>query len=709
MLQNRNIIFTLILSLIGIISYGQCSFSGLNLTYCIDDPTSELTGDPLGGSFSGPGMTDNIFNPADAGVGVHTIEYTLLAGGTGDKYYIHSTVGEPWGSPANAAAMDSAFGGGMWTPEFFETVDVASVFSPTTGFIFLDGSDDNADELNTFLIANLPAIEAWVFDGGRLLLNAAPNEGADINFGFGGTTCTYPAFVNDVDVQDVAHPAYVGPDLPTTVSMSAFFYAHSQITGPGYTTILAETGIPGNIVLCEKPWGVGTVMMGGMTTHNYHSPLAEATNWRANLFYYLYSLGAEDACTVSQEVEVFALPDVTASVDNEEICQGETVIFNSGGADTYTWDVPGVTSGISYTPIPLGLTTYTVTGINTTSGCENSASVDVIVNEIPTITATASATEVCFGETLTLTGAGADTYVWDNGATNGVAFTPPSLGSMTYTVTGTSAEGCEANASINVNIIDCEPVFAGFTFDDNICVGDCITLTDTSIGSTIQTYEWEFDGAVDPSTSTLQNPTLCFNTVGEFDISLTITSLYGQVSTATHTLSVNELPVVTAGVDTIIDLGGEAELIATSLSDGTWNWTPEKNVDCISCPISLTSPQSSTTYTITLIDENGCKDEDTVMVLVNFKEGVGVPTAFSPNGDGENDILYVKGIGLSNVYLAVYNRFGQLVFETADQRIGWDGTFQGKELNPAVYTWVLSYDFISGKKGKQKGNTTLIR
>ena len=167
--------------------YSQCSFTGLEPTYCVSDPDTTLVGDPLGGAFSGPGISGDTFDPAAAGVGTHTISYDILGGGTGDKYYIKSNIGNPWGSVTNQAAMDLAFGLDAWTLESFELVDVAAVFSPTTGIVFIDGSDGQATELNTFLITNLPSIEAWVTAGGRLLLNSAPNEGSSMDFGFGGT------------------------------------------------------------------------------------------------------------------------------------------------------------------------------------------------------------------------------------------------------------------------------------------------------------------------------------------------------------------------------------------------------------------------------------------------------------------------------------------------------------------------------------------
>ena len=114
-------------------------------------------------------------------------------------------------------------------------------------------------------------------------------------------------------------------------------------------------------------------------------------------------------------------------------------------------------------------------------------------------------------------------------------------------------------------------------------------------------------------------------------------------------------------------------------------------------------------YTVTMVDEHGCSGSDQVMVLVNFLKGVGVPTAFTPNGDGNNDVLYVKGYGLAGIQFEIYNRYGERVFVTTEQSIGWDGTFKNRDENPGVFTWVLHYDFIDGSSGFQKGNSTLIR
>ena len=408
--------------------------------------------------------------------------------------------------------------------------------------------------------------------------------------------------------------------------------------------------------------------------------------------------------TASVDITVHDLPTVTATAAPMEMCEGETTTLTGGGADTYAWD-GGVTDGVAFAP-PIGTTTYTVTGTSAI-GCENTATVDVIVNPTPTVTASASETEVCIGASIVFTGGGdADTYSWDGGVTDGVPFTMTTEGTFTFTVTGTSA-GCSATASIEVSVIPCEEVAADFAFNDNICVGECIEFTDQSIG-TIATWEWTFAGGT-PDVSTDQNPIVCFNTPGVYNIDLTVTNVFGVESSASNTITVNDIPIMNAQEDTIIDVGGTAIITANSPSDGIYIWTPDDQMDCSDCPATGVSPQETTRYSVLFTDENGCTTQDTVLVMVNFIRGVGVPTAFSPNGDGENDILYVKGLGLQAISFRIFNRYGEMVFESSDQRIGWDGTFKNREENPGVFTWTLQYTFVDGHFGTQKGNTTLIR
>lgn len=190
----------------------QCTITNLDSTYCVNAGTDSLIGTDAGGVFAGPGMTGDIFDPAVAGVGTHIITYTTSSPIVNpDKFYLRSNVGEPWSQTTNGTAMDLAFGTGTWTMDFFEFLDVAAVFSGTTSFVFIDGSDVGATGLNTFLIANISAIETWGNDGGSLIINSTPNTGGDMDFGFNGSTLVYANASSSVTVQDLTHPIYVGP------------------------------------------------------------------------------------------------------------------------------------------------------------------------------------------------------------------------------------------------------------------------------------------------------------------------------------------------------------------------------------------------------------------------------------------------------------------------------------------------------------------
>lgn len=203
-----------------------------------------------------------------------------------DVYYIRSSFSsEPWGSGNNITAMNAVFGAGNWTAGFFETVTVPSVFSTSTRLIFLEGSDGNANELNAFLTANLPAIEAYVNAGGALLINAAPNEGGAINAGFGSTTIVYPgAFCGSVVAANPAHPIFNGPFTPISTAYTGGSFSHAGVTGTGLTNLITGCG---ESALAYKTWGAGTVAFGGMTMPQFHGPLPDAQNLRQNILDWL--------------------------------------------------------------------------------------------------------------------------------------------------------------------------------------------------------------------------------------------------------------------------------------------------------------------------------------------------------------------------------------------------------------------------------------
>ncbi len=462
-------------------SYGQCEIVDLEPTYCADGGPEVLVGSPTGGVFSGPGVSGNVFSPSEAGVGTHTITYDYFP--EGERFYVRSSVGDPWNNTSNNDAMTEAFGADGWELRFFESLDMAEVFAPSVSFVFLEGSDDNANELNSFLATNLTAIEEWVDGGGAVLINAAPNEGGDVPCGFDGTVIDYTFFMGTVNAVDAGHPVFLGPELPTATTMTGSSYNHARVLGTDYTSILTGSG---SVSLCEKPWGDGVVAVGGMTTVNFHSPSPQAQNFRANLFVYLDEYTLFTPCTVSMDVEVLdeTGPDLTASVDSPEICLGESYTVTGSGADDLNWGGT-IEDGVPNTPAMPGTYTHLLTGFSDV-GCVSTASVSVVVHPAALVNAGLNGT-FCVGQDVVLNATGAMTYAWTGGVTNGVPFDAVA-GATTYTVTGTDANDCVDTDDVVITGIEPHVITAVIN-DEYAAYGASIDLTVTG-GSGPFSYAW---------------------------------------------------------------------------------------------------------------------------------------------------------------------------------------------------------------------------
>lgn len=198
---------------------------------------------------------------------------------TGDPY--------PWGQAGLITnQLNMVFGNGNWEDFRFETVDANELLSNEFCLIYMEGSSFGANGMNSFIQANMTEIENYVAGGGRLLMNAAPNQGGNINLGFGGVTLRYPSFQNAVTAADPMHPIWLGPFLPTATNMTGNSYGHAVVCPAGMAANpLIQGG--GQDVLVEYLFGSGLVMFGGMTTTNWHQPQPGAGNVRMNILDYL--------------------------------------------------------------------------------------------------------------------------------------------------------------------------------------------------------------------------------------------------------------------------------------------------------------------------------------------------------------------------------------------------------------------------------------
>lgn len=189
--------------------------------------------------------------------------------------------GNPWGNLTNDTAMDTTFGAGSWSK--FNGFSL-SVFD-NASFVFLDGSDSQATQLSSFIASNKTAIENYVFNGGRLFLNAAPNTGSSFDMGFGVTlnynwtpnTHSQTAHITDAGVA----AGLTNNGLPRDYTGN--YFSHATVSG-GQISNLVE-GSAGTI-FGGKQFGQGYVTFGGQTTTNFHSPNLAAANLLSNQLNY---------------------------------------------------------------------------------------------------------------------------------------------------------------------------------------------------------------------------------------------------------------------------------------------------------------------------------------------------------------------------------------------------------------------------------------
>jgi gliding motility-associated-like protein len=239
----------------------------------------------------------------------------------------------------------------------------------------------------------------------------------------------------------------------------------------------------------------------------------------------------------------------------------------------------------------------------------------------------------------------------------------------------------------------------------NICLGDTLQiLTNNLIGL----YQWE------PSTN-LNSPT-SGNPYAFPTESTNYTVYFNDNNNCKDTAEANifvQQPPIEWVRDTTIIIGESFNLNGEQQGGFTYVWSPETNLNCTICPNPNANPQNDITYYLTIQDTMGCNfiTQNQYDVIVLPVSSVDVPSAFTPNGDGSNDIIYVRGWGIKKLLeFSVYNRWGELMFTTNDINVGWDGTFNGKPQNIDTYAYYVRVEtYIDVAPLSKKGNFTLLR
>lgn len=384
----------------------------------------------------------------------------------------------------------------------------------------------------------------------------------------------------------------------------------------------------------------------------------------AGAFQTVYGGGTFDAfiaslCTNICEGKTLGL---NYTVGGTSACANTPVMFSSvinNSCDTsgyqYQWTFQGGSPASSSAMDPsvtyVAPGTYPVTLVLTTLCKKDTVSNSVVINSD--------------------TGAVINPVACNSHTVNGQTYTTSGL----YTQTLYTVSGCDSILTINLTINSDLTT----TSNENICEGES-----ASIHGTNQTVAGIY--------------------------SQTLFTTGGCDSVSVISLSVFPNPLIDLGNDITITAGQQATLSVSAASGNTYQWSTGETSITINA-----KPETATIYSAIITDVNGCTATDSITVNVisacDDNTEAFVPNSFSPNGDGENDQLQLYSTGNpASVYFAVYNRWGEIVFEANGLNEAWDGTYRSKPLDVAVYTYILKITCkgILGEKMK-KGNISLLR
>ena len=515
-------------------------------------------------------------------------------------------------------------------------------------------------------------------------------------------------------------PAGGGNIIPTgtSISTSTTLYAYDESGVCNSEAIiditinpLPNSGNNGAAIFCptDAPSDLTSQLVGTFDAGGSWSPVfnsgtdffnpdidAEAT----------YTYTVTNSCgTSSTDVVVTITADPNAGTDgNTTVCDIDPAfdlfgllggLPNTGG----TWS-PALSSGTGvYNPAVDAGGNYTYSII--TSCGTFSSIVDVTLNTSDDATFSYATDSFCIDGTnpmasINVTNGGVFT-ISGGGVINAANGTIDLSGSGvgTFDITYTTNGPCPDVFTLTINVLDASD--ATITPVGPFCSYDSPILLQAAQSGGI----WSGNG-VDPVTGEF-NPSLA-NT-GLNPITYIIDGLCGDASTIQ--VEVIPAPIVSTIEDVSIMFGNSVNLIATG-NASAYTWTPAETLVCDDCQNTIATPDQTTTYTV-WVEENGCSASDQVTITIEYEPIVFVPNIFSPNSDGQNDILYVRGQGILNFTFMVYDRWGEKVFESTALENGWNGTFRGKNMMPAVFVYVVDVNFTNGSSQVISGDVTLVR
>lgn len=487
----------------------------------------------------------------------------------------------------------------------------------------------------------------------------------------------------------------------------------------GFITVIAGGGTPAYSYSWNTTPVQNTVTASGLSMGTYDATVVDANGCVANIS---SSLGQPTQVTLSVS-------------PNDTICGGQSTIISassSGGSGPYiyVWE-PNLGNNASYTVSPTVSTQYIVTSYDN-FGCASSSTdtIDVQVYYLNSANFDVIGySPICPGSASTVyasaTGnTGPLSYVWNQGLGTGPGAFQVIPTTPTYYVC-TVSNSCGLTLTDSVLIDFNPPPTVSFTSDVlSGCVPLEVLFNDFSITNTTDSiYSWYWDFG-DGNSSSISNPVYVYNTVGTYNVTLTVATYGGCVgSSSANPYIIDVYPVPNASFtinQNTFNIPGEV-LVCTNQSTGAtgYNWSfGDGSTSTLTDPSYEYSTLGNFNVILIASNQYGCTD--TASTTVTVTSDIVFPNAFTPNANGSNggaylpndltnDVFFPFTAGVDNFLMQIFNRWGELIFETHDINIGWDGYYRGELCEQGVYVWKAEVLFQDGTKYNKVGDVTLLR
>jgi gliding motility-associated-like protein len=483
---------------------------------------------------------------------------------------------------------------------------------------------------------------------------------------------------------------------------------------PGSTGQLGVAPTTGN----NYSWSPST----NLSSSSVSNPIVTGPNLSTpQTISYVLTVTNASGCAKNDTVLVNLSPNPSAAftINNVNQCiDNNSYIFTNNNSPNanYTWNFGDNTNSNAHSPAPHHYATdntYEVMLVAVSGpGCTDTVRQNVIVHPLPANTLTFNSNIICDGIPVPIKAMpGLTAYNWFY---NGIALSTPhdsvfnALQGGTYTVELTSQYGCKNTSTpVTLNLVK-KPV-TDFAYE-KYCVGlptNFINRTNTTGSGTVD-YFWKFGNT---DSSFFADPTVVYNKPGLYKVQLTtIPQQCPQIATTKERTILIDIPKKAANYTPVNAIAGKPLMLQARNFGVDYQWSPNTYLTSNITPSSFFIGNKEQQYTVKITAASGCVTVDTLLVRMFKDVEIYVPKGFTPNGDGQNEKMYPFLVGIQQLkYFRIINRWGVVVYQSANDLPGWDGTYKGQAQPMDGYVWEAEAIDIYGNVVKRSGNFTLIR